>query len=82
MRKGQHVYVTYTEGEGDENYTGPGKFVRNVPTEDWDMYAADEPYCVIKTSKEDSGSVFPTRCVTPNASFTGLPKAGPCGSDS
>lgn len=68
MRKGQNVYVTYLEGNDAENYTGQGKFVRNVPPEDWDMYGADEPHCVVKTSPTDAGSVFPTRCVSPNDS--------------
>ena len=65
MRKGQKVQVRYTTGAEDENYTGPAVFVRHIRKTEigYDYLLKEEPHCMVRVSKTDCGSVFPTRYV-------------------
>lgn len=62
--KNPKVNVDYRDGEDDENYTGPGVFVRHLTESQSENYSSSgEPHCIVKCSDDDPGSVFPTRCI-------------------
>lgn len=64
LQKGDHVFVNFTDGSDDENYTGPAVFVRHIPLDECSMYGdGKEPHSCVKTSPSDVGSTFPTRSI-------------------
>lgn len=58
------VHVDFKDGLDDENYTGPGIFVRHISEAELASVSdSGEPHCIVKCDEDDAGSVFPTRCV-------------------
>lgn len=64
MKYGDLVFVDFSDGADDENYTGRATFVMTVSAEDskW-QFGSEEPHCIVKIDKSDPGSAFPENCV-------------------
>lgn len=71
FRRGQRVSVDFQDGDTDENWTGIGKFVRYVKTNEPGLDYLTEHHAIVKTEPSDWGSVFPVRCISfPNKTET------------
>jgi len=62
--RGQKVFVDFSDGAADENWTGVGKFMRHVKPDEPGLEYLNEPSAIVKTSDDDWGSVFPLRCIS------------------
>jgi hypothetical protein len=68
MRKGQKVLVDYTgQGRNEDNYRGPGTFVRMVKEEDtsYAVYNKIEPHCFVRVPQERYCCCFPLSSLKP-----------------
>jgi len=63
FKKGDAVVVSFRDGSSDENYEGPGVFLRYISNGEPLWRHLTEACCVIQVDSEDVGSTFPVRCV-------------------